>query len=298
MNRCVLTGGTGLIGSHLVHHLCQDWFLYVVSRKERESWPDSKNVKHVKLDFTGDWKSDALPPKIDAVIHLVQSEYFRDFPGRAIDVFQVNTVSTLRMLDYARRAGARTFLLASSGGVYGYGDREFSEDVRVFSRRDLDFYLGTKLCSEILSDCYTSYINVIVLRFFFVYGPGQRKSMLIPRLVRSVIEEKPIILHGHDGIRINPTYVVDVVEAIVKALTLKKGEKINVGGPEILSMRRIGEIIGMVVGKEPLFEMRTDAKPQSIIGDIKKMSRLLCRPKWHFEDGVRQYVRSLQQEHC
>jgi nucleoside-diphosphate-sugar epimerase len=248
----------------------------------------------VKLDFTGDWKSDVLPAEVDAVIHLVQSEHFRDFPDRATDVFQVNTLSTLRMLDYARRAGARTFLLASSGGVYGYGDREFSEDVKVFSRGDLGFYLGTKLCSEILSDCYTSYMNVMILRFFFVYGPGQRKSMLIPRLVRSVIEEKPIILHGHDGIRINPVYVGDVVDAIINSLSLETSQKINVGGPEILSMRRIGEIIGRVLDKEPLFEMRTQAKPQSIIGDIKKMSRLLCRPKWHFEDGVGQYVRSLK----
>jgi nucleoside-diphosphate-sugar epimerase len=138
-------------------------------------------------------------------------------------------------------------------------------------------------------------MNVIILRFFFVYGPWQRQNMLVPRLVQSVREGKPIVLHGYDGIRINPTYVTDVVEAIAESLEMTDSQKINVAGPEILSMRHIGEVIGKVVGKEPQFKMLKDVKPQSIIGDVKKMSRLLHRPHWFFQDGVERYVRSLEE---
>ena len=291
MKTCVITGGTGLVGTHLVPSLSKGWKVYVASRRERH-FKELAHGRHIPMDFSKKLEKRPLPDAVDAVIHLVQSEHFREFPEKAMSVFRVNSLSTMYMLDYAKKAGAKTFVMASSGGVYGYGDRGFSEDAPIESRGDLGFYLGTKLCSEVLSDCYSSFMNVIILRFFFVYGPGQRKNMLVPRLVQSVKDGRPIMLHGHDGIRINPTYVLDAVEAISESLDMTSSQKINVGGPEILSMRQIGEVIGQVVGKEPLFEMQKDVKPQSIIGDVKKMSRLLHRPRWFFQDGVESYVRS------
>ena len=200
-----------------------------------------------------DARFELLPQRFDGVIHLAQSEYFRDFPEHSLDVFEVNTISTLRLLDYALKAGAKTFIYASSGGVYGYSDDGFTEDAEIMQRGDLGFYLGTKLCSEILSDCYTSLMNVLVLRFFFVYGPGQSKGMLIPRLVDRVKEGKLIVLQGSDGIRLNPTYVADAVSAICRSLVVEGSHKINVAGPEVLSMRAIGETIGQVLSKRPKF---------------------------------------------
>jgi nucleoside-diphosphate-sugar epimerase len=193
-------------------------------------------------------------------------------------------------MDYAHRAGARTFIYASSGGVYGYSDDGFTEDTELKQRGDLGFYLGSKLCSEILSDCYTSLMNVIVLRFFFVYGPGQRKSMLMPRLVDRVKEGKPIVLQGSDGIRLNPTYVSDAVSAICRSLEVEGNHKVNVAGPEILSMREIGEVIGQVLSKRPEFELKTDVEPFHLIGDITKQSRLLGPPQVGFEDGIKRYI--------
>jgi nucleoside-diphosphate-sugar epimerase len=227
------------------------------------------------------------------VIHLAQPAQFRDFPEQAEQMLQVNTVSTLHLLDYARCAGARTFIYASSGGIYGYGEQEFSEDVKIPPRNDLGFYLSTKLCSEILAENYTPFMNVIVLRFFFVYGVGQRRSMLIPRLVQSVMDGKPIILHGDDGLRLNPIHVSDAVAAIHRVLALDGSHKINIGGPEVLNLRQIGEIIGRAVGKAPCFEVQAVSQPRHLVGDISKMTRLLGRPQLRFETGIRTYVDSL-----
>ena len=232
-----------------------------------------------------------LPSRVDSVIHLAQSEHFREFPERAEDVFQVNTVSALRLLDYARRAGARHFIMASSGGIYGYGEQEFSEEIEITSHGDLGFYLGTKLCAEIIAENYTPFMNIIVLRFFFVYGLGQRRSMLIPRLVQSVIDGRPILLQGQDGIRINPTNVADAVAAIHQTLQVDGSHKINVGGPEVLSLRQISEIIGDVVGKEPQFEVHPGAEPRHLVGDIRKMTRLLQPPEITFRHGIETYIR-------
>lgn len=289
MEKLLITGGSGLIGSHLIRSL-GDYTVFNLSRRSFNSDDNLQTVQNLTLDLSKEWKRKLLPPQIDAVIHLAQSEHFRDFPEQAEEVFQVNTVSTLRLLDYARRAGARTFILASSGGIYGYGEQEFCEDVEISPKGNLGFYLGTKLCSEVIAESYTPFMNVIMLRFFFVYGAGQRRSMLIPRLVQSVLDGKPIMLQGQNGIRINPTYVSDAVAAITHALELEGSHKINVGGPDVLSLRKIGQIIGSVVERKPRFDVQLEAEPRHLVGDIHKMSRLLHRPKVKFEKGIKMYL--------
>jgi UDP-glucose 4-epimerase len=286
VNKCLVTGISGLIGSHLIHQLCEHYSIVGLSRKKLEFEPRSNKFEYLEIDLSKSWETMILPDKIDAVIHLAQSEHFRDFPDRAEDIFQVNTFTTLRLLDYARKAGAKTFILASSGGIYGHGDREFSEDLEISARGDLGFYLGTKLCSEAIAESYTPFMNIIVLRFFFVYGSGQRRSMLIPRLIQSVLNGKPIALQGQDGIRLNPTHVSDAVTAIIHSLQLEGSHKINVAGSQVLSLREIGEIIGKAVDKKPKFDVQMDVQPRHLVGDINKMSRLLGLPKVKFEEGI------------
>ncbi|MFM2062304.1 MAG: hypothetical protein RLZZ507_1974 [Cyanobacteriota bacterium] len=290
MKKCLITGVSGLIGSHLVSELSQNWHITGLSRSKRICDLQSTEFEHLALDLSKKLDTSLLPEKIDAVIHLAQSENFREFPKLADDIFQVNTVSTLVLLDYARRAGARTFILASSGGIYGYGEQDFSEDVEISANGDLGFYLGTKLCSEVLANSYIPFFNIIVLRFFFVYGHSQRRSMLIPRLVESVLERKPITLQGENGIRINPTYVSDAVAAISRSLELDGSHKINVAGANVLSLREIGEIIGKVVERKPKFDLQLDANPRHLVGDISRMSKILGSPKVNFADGIKIYI--------
>ena len=294
MRKCLVTGATGLIGSNLLPALERDWEILGISRCQLKGGLDSGKVQHLAVDLSQAWDTEALPPEINAVIHLAQSEHFREFPEYAVDVFQVNTMSTLRLLDYARRAGASTFVLASSGGIYGHGNQEFSEDAELPRKGDLGFYLGTKLCAEVLAESYTPLMNVMVLRFFFVYGPGQRKNMLIPRLVQAVLDGRPITLQGQSGIRINPTYVSDAVAAICRCLELEGGHKINVGGPEVLSLREIGEIIGKATGRNPEFDIQHGVEPRHLVGDVRKMTGILGAPMVRFEEGIRNYISSLR----
>jgi nucleoside-diphosphate-sugar epimerase len=290
MKKYVVTGASGLIGSHLLRLLDKEALVFAISRRSSGEQDATRNVRHVGLDLRRRTNFESLPQKVDAVIHLAQSEYFRDFPEHSQDVFEVNTVSTLRLLDYALKAGAKTFIYASSGGVYGYSDKGFTEDASTESPSELGFYFGSKLCSEILCDSYIQFMNVIILRFFFVYGPEQRKNMLITRLVDRVREGRPIVLQGKDGIRINPTYVSDAASAISHSLEIEGSHKINVAGPQVLSMREIGEIIGQVFSKRPTFDLKSDAEPLHLIGDITKMSRLLGPPVVGFKEGIETYL--------
>ncbi len=283
---CLLFGASGLIGTHLMPMLQENNNVVTVGRGDKSS---------CVIDLGWEWAANALPAHIDSVVYLAQSEKFRDFPEAAESIFRVNTLSLLKAFDYARRAGARTFVYASSGGVYGKSSGVCAEEAAVCPHGELGFYLGTKMCGEIIAENYTPYMNVIVLRPFFVYGPGQRRDMLIPRLVECVREGRSIQIVGDDGLQINPTYVEDAVRAILRALSLDMSSKINIGGPEILSMRQIGEQIGQALGKEALFE-KNPGTPESIVGSIDKMSRLLWQPKVAFAEGIRKYVDKLHHE--
>jgi len=274
--------------------LREDWERYALVRNTSDAVSDG--IHYIKCDLANDWNVKGFPESVDAVIHLAQSEHFREFPTQAERIFNVNTISTLRLLEYARRAKARIFVLASSGGIYGHGDEGFREDKAITAKGDLGFYLGTKLCAEVLAENYTPHMNVIILRFFFVYGSGQRPTMLIPRLVKVVKEEQAIILHGKDGLKMNPIYVTDAASAVYRCLELTESQKINIGGPEILSLRQVGQQIGKVLRKDPVFEVKKDIPPQHLVGDIKKMTHLLGQPIVKFEEGIAKYIEGQHEE--
>jgi UDP-glucose 4-epimerase len=287
VRKCVITGAGGLIGSHLIPELRPSWEIHALSRQRPDAVEKGENLRWYNVDLAGQPDFRVLPNEVDSVVYLAQSEYFRDFPDRAVDTFEVNTSQVVRLLDWARRAGVRRFIFASSGGVYGTGHGKMSEEIEIPAGGNLGFYLSTKLCSEILTENYAPFMSTIILRFFFVYGAGQRRSMLVPRLVDSVREGKVIRLEGESGVLINPTHVADGVYAIIRALELEGNHKINVGGPEVLSLRRIGEIIGTVVGKSPIFKVEASASPRNVIADTARMSELLQPPTVKFEVGVK-----------
>lgn len=284
--KILLTGGRGLLGRHFIEQVKSKHETFSLVR-ERACQDSAENPGELVVNLAEDWNPSMLPGQVDTIIHLAQSPKFREFPQQAMDVFKVNIATPAKLLDYAVRSGARKIILASSGGVYGKGEEAFKEKRQIVATNSMGYYLGSKLCSEILAESYANELEIIILRFFFLYGPGQKRDMLIPRLIDSVRSKKPITLHDDDGIKINPTHVSDAVSALKECLNLHGNHKINIAGPEVLSLRRISEIIGQAVGEEPVFKIDESVKLNSLIGDIHKMKEYLITPRVHFEDGIK-----------
>lgn len=283
--RCVVTGATGLVGSHLLPVLAQRYEVHATTRRNIAGAAHPGVHWHaMQLEEVPDVSS--LPERADCVVYLAQSEHFRDFPARANEVFAVNVAAVLHFLDYARRAGATNFVLASSGGVYEPSEAPLTENLAITTRRDLGFYLGTKLSAELLAEQFAAFFSVAVLRYFFVYGPGQADHMLVPRLVRAVQSGIPIKLSGRDGIRLNPTYVSDAVEATLSAVDLTASHRINVAGPEVVTMRQLGMLIGEQVNRDPVFDEDPSAAPRDLVGDTTKLRALLAEPRVGVRDGI------------
>ncbi|MDA9961741.1 NAD(P)-dependent oxidoreductase [Opitutales bacterium] len=282
----LVTGANGLLGRDLLERFQGVEVHAIVRSMPKDPVP---KVKYHVLDLNEQWSVEQLPTGVKVIIHLAQSAYFRDFPDSALRIFKVNVDSTARLLDYAKMIGVEQFIYASSGGVYGSGKKAFDENSQITSSGNLGYYLGSKLASEILAQSYSSLMKVEVLRFFFMYGRRQNRSMLIPRLVERVKLRELVSLEGDNGIRINPIHVSDASKAVVAVLEIQSSLLINIAGSETLSIRDICLEIGTKVGEEPLFQSK-GGEPSDLIANISLMKNKLHDPEVKINTGILDFL--------
>ena len=285
--KILVTGANGLLGRHAIRSLCEEYEIYAAVHVM--PLEPVEKVKYLLLDFSSEWSTDKLPKDLEAIIHLAQSSRFREFPDQSPDIFNVNIRSTAKLLDFAWRCNVKKFIYASSGGIYGSSEIAFKENAKIADHSELGFYLGSKLCSEILVQNYSHKFDVSILRFFFMYGAGQKTSMLIPRIIDSVKNSKSITLQGGDGLLINPIHVSDAAASLKAILNRSGSYTINIAGPVTLSLKKISEIISHKLKIKPIFNFE-EGEPPHLIGDITAMKELLCNPKIYFEDGVNDLI--------
>ena len=299
--KILVTGAAGFVGRRLVpllasagHHV-----LALIHRpldsQVRVSF-ERYSVDVLQIDLGAD-PLGSLGGGFDAVIALAQSQHFRDFPDHAEEIFAVNVSAHLKLLEWSRITGVRRFIYASSGGIYGTRARvDVAESELLAVDSPLGFYLGSKLCAEVLSQNYRDFFDTTaILRPFFIYGPGQRKDMLIPRLIRSVRDGRPIQVQGSDGLKINPIYVDDAAAAFAAALNLTGCRIINVAGPETATIRDIGERIGRIIGRATLFE-ETTGRPSDYVANIDSAKALLGTPATSLETGLRNTIQYIGEQ--
>jgi nucleoside-diphosphate-sugar epimerase len=283
--RILITGGTGFLGGRLVAHLASTHEVWVLTRRDPPATPT--RVRWLRQDLAEDAWQVALPAEIDAIVHLAQSPNFRYFPDHAREIFAVAAGATMRLLDWGVRAGAKTFILASTGGLYGTSDVAVREtDPLPEVRHQLGFYFAAKRASELIAAQYAGQINTAVLRYFFVYGSGQAPQMLMPRLVANIRNQQPIYLHGEEGIRLNPVHVDDAVRSIERCLDLTEGRLFNIAGPQVTNLREIALVMGRCIGRDPIFTVDTTVPPNHLVADIQRMSGALGAPQIGIEAGI------------
>jgi nucleoside-diphosphate-sugar epimerase len=245
--------------------------------------PELEGVRWLEQDLSAPLRED-LPDSISGVVHLAQSRRYREFPEGAVDVFEINSAATVRLLDYCRRAGGEHFVYASSGAVYAAGEQPVHEDDEPAPG---NLYGVSKLTAELALAQFASVMHTAALRFFFIYGPGQR-NMFIPGIVERVMSDAEVTLAGEVGIRVNPVHVVDAAIAVEAALALERSGVFNVAGPDVVSLREIAEMIAAAAEREPRF---ANAAPQGdLVADIARMREHLGAPQRGIREGLVEVV--------
>jgi len=286
----LLLGASGFVGQHTVKSLCSSgWNVYA------QHLPNEKIASFLAghwfpCDLRNISFTDSLPSNCDSVIFLAQSPEFRNFPDGAESIFDINVSAVFKTIEYARKAGARRFIFASTGSIYDDSSvlgREI-DPISVTTKRG--FYAASKLAAEILLKPYSECMSVIILRLFMPYGPGLNPNMLLPELVRRVREGIPIDLHGQDGMVINPIYIDDLTQLLEKCLSYEKSITLNIAGADVVSLRDIGLLIGDILGIPPKFNNISGAAPV-LAGDISLLKQELeFVPKISIKEGLSRWL--------
>jgi nucleoside-diphosphate-sugar epimerase len=280
--RVLVTGGGGFLASALLPRLAARDEVFATHRPDREP-PAIDGVQWLAVDLALP-ATDSLPANVDAVVHLAQSRRYREFPDGAVDMYEINAAATVRLLDYARRVGARTFTYASSGSVYARSGGPLRE---TDEPSPPEFYATTKLAGERVVEQFRGELLAHALRPFFIYGP-QQPMMMVRGLVTRVQEHQDVTLAGPDGIRVNPVFVDDAADAVIATLDLEESHTVNVAGPDVVSVREIAEVAGRLLGETPTFVV---SEPQlDLVASIERQSEVLGAPRVGFEDGLRRTV--------
>lgn len=287
--KILVTGANGFVGTKLIQSLSKENEVYCISRRE-DSRASHPNIQWIQQDLSKKIDYSIFPEKIDSIVHLAQSRHYREFPEKVLDIFDVNDCSTLQLLDYGRKVGIRSFVFASTGGVYAPTSGPMREDSPLNPQ---GFYPLSKYIAERLVQSYAPYFSTSILRLFFIYGEGQA-NMLIPNLIHSVKDGRPVILNSETGIKITPTYVSDVVKAIGEAIKLEGHEIINVSGEEVVSIAEIARTIGEMLTIQPKYEYTPNPNSMDFIVDNRKMKNLLgIVPEVPFREGLERTIRSI-----
>ncbi len=284
--RILVTGATGFVGRHLIEQLAADHDVVALSRREVPEF-SRLGVQSLRADLGArvDLAAVLPPGGVDQIIHLAQSDGYRDFPGSAMDMFQVNVASTAALLDYAAKAGVKSFVLASTGSVYEPYANPMDEAA---AQAPESHYARTKLAAELLAQSYSKLFNVCALRLFFPYGP-QQTGRLVPNLFQRVQSGEPVMLDGEaGGMVFTPTHIDDVVAVLrTAALTGWQGA-VNVATPEALSIRDVAEAIGRIIGREPVFARTGKAGHLAIVPPTAVLADLMPNFRFRsFAEGAR-----------
>lgn len=306
----LVTGGAGFIGSQLVKQLlkeedvritCIDNFdpFYKRQLKLLNLAEIDKHHNFFLLDVNLDTTSleqlhDAISQPVDVIVHLAAKAGVRPSIIDPTGYQQTNILGTQKLLDFAVQKKVKKFVFASSSSVYGINENlPWKEEEKLLP---ISPYAMTKLAGEMAGHTYHKLYNLsfIALRFFTVYGPGQRPDLAIHRFTKAIFNGEPISMFGDGSTSRDYTYVDDTVQGIIAAMHYDKTgfEIINLGNNYTVSLKELIEGIEAVVGKRAIINQQPE-QPGDVprtFADISKAQRLLnYQPHTQIKDGLQKF---------
>ena len=240
---CLVTGTAGFIGSHLSRRLLKEGFSVIGVDSFTDYYPrwiKERNLSTLKSENNFSFLEEdinsldlnRLLQNVDCVFHLAAQAGVRASWGQSFSEYIRNNIeATQRLLEESKEQPLHKFIYASSSSVYGYcPELPMSESSPLLPYSP---YGVTKLAAENLCYLYSKNYGVptISLRFFTVYGPGQRPDMAFHKFFKSTSENKPITVFGTGEQTRDFTYINDIIDAIFACIAHgQTGETYNLGG--------------------------------------------------------------------
>ena len=307
MKNILVTGAAGFIGSRTCEKLADYGYeitgidnindYYDVRLKEyRLKQLAQKSVEFQKIDIENytDLKKLFENKKYDAVINLAARAGVRASIENPDIYFSTNMQGTLNLLKLCVEHKINKFVLASTSSLYSGEAAPFSEKYPV--NEPISPYAASKKAAEVIAYTYHYLYNidVTIVRYFTVYGPAGRPDMSPLRFIHSIAEEKPLKLYGDGNQSRDFTYIDDIAEGTIKALSPLGYEIVNLGGgKKPITINNFIKAIEKKTGKKARIEYLPfhKADMKETMADISKAFNLFgWQPVTEIDEGIAKTV--------
>jgi len=303
MQRVLITGGAGFLGSHLCERFIADGSRVVCIDNFITGSP--ANIAHlignerfeiVQYDVTNYMHVEG---PVDAVLHFASPASPIDYLRYPIQTLKVGSLGTHKALGLAKAKGAR-FLLASTSEVYGDPlvhpqEESYWGNVNPVGIRGV--YDEAKRFAEAMTMAYRRYhgVDTRIVRIFNTYGPRMRieDGRAIPAFVSQALRGKEVTVFGDGTQTRSVCYVDDLVDGIVRLLKSSMQDPVNIGNPDEITMADLArEIIRLTGSSSPIvFRPLPEDDPKVRQPDITLARTLLgWAPTVQREEGLKRTI--------
>lgn len=306
--KIIVTGGAGFIGSHVTRALVErghavtvlddfnDFYDPAIKRANLASLKNQIEIE--ECDLRNEEATLHLFAKVqpEMTLHLAARAGVRPSILNPKLYLETNVNGTLHALEGARQAGCERFIFASSSSIYGATKTlPFHEEMPLL--QTLSPYAATKLAGEHLCGNY-SYLygmRVVALRFFTVYGAGQRPDLAIHRFTDAIEQGRPIQQFGDGSSRRDYTYIDDIVQGVLGAMTYQGPlfDIFNLGEHATTSLSELIALLEKALDRRALIERFPEQKGDMPVtyAEITKAKKLLgYNPQTPLESGLAKFV--------
>lgn len=304
MKTCLITGGTGFIGSALTRLMLEKGYhVRIIDDNSRGNFRRLSDVV-TSLDIRiGDIRDQSLVQSalegIDLVIHLAYINGTVNFYERPRDVLDVAILGIQNILSGMEVHGVPELYLASSSEVYqDPGIFPTPEEVPLivpdpFNPR-YSYGLG-KIVQEFLSIHANTFLkNLVIFRPHNVYGPDMGFQHVIPEICANIFREKNrnVTLKGDGNQTRSFCHIADFIDGFELILGAKHGRQVfNIGTMEEITISHLAEVIAVSLDKEINFSTSypPPGETNRRLPDISKLEKLGFKQKISINHGIREY---------
>lgn len=306
--KVLVTGGAGFIGSHVCAQLAleghevsvlddfNDYYDPKIKRANIEALGKGVTLREGDIRNARFVRDVVAEGKFDSIIHLAARAGVRPSVVDPMLYIETNIVGTQNLLEAAHKHGISKFVFASSSSVYGLAKVvPFSEELPL--PQTLSPYAATKLAGEQLCGNYAHLYGmpVVCLRFFTVYGPGQRPDLAIHKFTDAIHHGRSIPQYGDGSTRRDYTYIDDIVQGVMGAVRYQGPafDIFNLGENQTTTLSELIAEIERAVGKKAIIERLPEQQGDMPLtsADISKAQRLLgYNPTTKIREGIPKFV--------